>query len=155
MNILANRIHSAWMEKRLKPYSLEKKRLDMVEIECPHCEQGIQLDSGDFGTFECPFCQGEFEWRQKSQDDERFKQEDFWIGAIVPFLPTSVGIFFSLVVFDYWKGLIVLLLSMCLWPVLAIGFAIYGYVKMKSSFLLGAIVSLVVSGPMFFILGTF
>lgn len=133
----------------------KKKDWNMVEIECPHCEQGIQLDSGDFGTFECPFCQGEFEWRQKSQDDERFKQEDFWIGAIVPFLPTSVGIFFSLVVFDYWKGLIVLLLSMCLWPVLAIGFAIYGYVKMKSSFLLGAIVSLVVSGPMFFILGNF
>ena len=140
------------MGKRPKPYSLELKRLDMVEIECPHCEKNIQLEDEDFGTFECPFCQGGFEWSQHSRDDERFKQQDFWIGAIVPFLPSSIGVFLSLAVFDYWEGLIVFLLSMCLWPILAIGFAVYGYVKMKSSFLLGAIISLVVSVPMFLIL---
>jgi len=99
-----------------------------------------------------PFCLEGFEWSQHSRDDERFKQQDFWIGAIVPFLPSSIGVFLSLAVFDYWEGLIVFLLSMCLWPILAIGFAVYGYVKMKSSFLLGAIISLVVSVPMFFIL---
>ena len=49
------------MGKRPKPYPLELKRLDMVEIECPHCEKNIQLEDEDFGTFECPFCQGGFE----------------------------------------------------------------------------------------------
>ena len=118
MNILANRIHSAWMEKRLKPYSLEKKDWNMVEIECPHCEQGIQLDSGDFGTFECPFCQGEFEWnkRAKTMSDSNKRILDWCNSSIFTYIGWNI---FSLVVFDYWKGLIVLYFQ-CLWPVLAI-----------------------------------
>ena len=31
--------------------------VNMVEIECPHCEKDIQLDDGAFGLFECPHCE--------------------------------------------------------------------------------------------------
>jgi len=34
----------------------------MVVIECPHCEEHIELDDDASGMFECPFCEGEFEW---------------------------------------------------------------------------------------------
>ena len=34
----------------------------MVEILCPHCEEGIELDDDDAGEFACPHCGGEFEW---------------------------------------------------------------------------------------------
>ena len=34
----------------------------MVEILCPHCEEGIELDDNVKGEFACPHCEGEFEW---------------------------------------------------------------------------------------------
>jgi hypothetical protein len=34
----------------------------MVEILCPHCEDEIELDDDASGEFECPLCDGEFEW---------------------------------------------------------------------------------------------
>ena len=34
----------------------------MVDILCPHCEEEISLDDDASGEFECPFCEGEFEW---------------------------------------------------------------------------------------------
>jgi hypothetical protein len=33
-----------------------------VLLGCPHCNQEIQLPPGASGLFECPGCQGEFEW---------------------------------------------------------------------------------------------
>lgn len=34
----------------------------MVVIECPHCDEEIEMDDGAFGLFECPYCGGEYEW---------------------------------------------------------------------------------------------
>tara|TARA_B110001452_G_scaffold266126_1_gene272207 strand:+ start:32 stop:835 length:804 start_codon:yes stop_codon:yes gene_type:complete len=34
----------------------------MVEILCPHCDEEIALEDDASGEFECPFCEGEFEW---------------------------------------------------------------------------------------------
>ena len=39
----------------------------MVVIECPHCEEDIELDDGVFGIFECPECNEEFEY----EDEEK------------------------------------------------------------------------------------
>ena len=41
----------------------------MVEIVCPHCEEDIVLEDGDFGTFECPYCNGEFDWNEEETED--------------------------------------------------------------------------------------
>jgi hypothetical protein len=37
----------------------------MVEITCPHCSEDLELPDGAFGDFECPMCEGEFEWGQQ------------------------------------------------------------------------------------------
>jgi len=39
----------------------------MVEILCPHCEEGIELDDEASGEFACPHCGGEFEWNMDAE----------------------------------------------------------------------------------------
>jgi len=34
----------------------------MVEIQCPHCEEDIELEDGISGLFDCPHCDKEFSW---------------------------------------------------------------------------------------------
>ena len=34
----------------------------MVEIQCPHCEEDIELEDGTSGLFDCPHCDEEFSW---------------------------------------------------------------------------------------------
>jgi len=43
----------------------------MVEILCPHCEGVIEVDDDALGEFECPLCNGEFEWNV--EEDERLR----------------------------------------------------------------------------------
>ena len=45
----------------------------MVEIQCPHCVEIIELEDGLFGLFDCPLCEAEFEWspeRNSSREDK-------------------------------------------------------------------------------------
>lgn len=37
----------------------------MVLIECPHCEEHIELEDDALGLFVCPHCKGEFEWGEE------------------------------------------------------------------------------------------
>ena len=37
----------------------------MVELECPHCEDVIELDDGDYGQYSCPHCDDEFEYENE------------------------------------------------------------------------------------------
>ena len=37
----------------------------MVELECPHCEEEIELDDGDYGLYSCPHCDDEFEYENE------------------------------------------------------------------------------------------
>ncbi len=34
----------------------------MVVIECPHCDEEIEMDDDAYGLFACPYCEGEYEW---------------------------------------------------------------------------------------------
>ncbi len=34
----------------------------MVEIQCPHCDEDIELEDGVSGLFDCPHCDEEFSW---------------------------------------------------------------------------------------------
>ena len=34
----------------------------MVEIQCPDCDEDIELDDGASGLFDCPHCDEEFSW---------------------------------------------------------------------------------------------
>ena len=37
----------------------------MVVIECPHCNEDIEMDDDAFGLFSCPYCDNEYEWGEK------------------------------------------------------------------------------------------
>ena len=119
----------------------------MVEIECLHCDEDIELGDDEFGLFECPYCEEEFEWYPESTNQEEglFRQGDFWIGALVPFLTALLGIFFSyILVGDTWDLLGWLACSCLLWPILAIGIGIYGFTKKRMLLWFGAATSLAV-----------
>ena len=64
----------------------------MVEIQCPHCEDDIELEDGEFGLFDCPSCNQEFEW----EDDESLPSNPITIFVKIFLLSTS---FIILVVF--------------------------------------------------------
>ena len=120
----------------------------LVEIECPHCEEDIELDDDEFGLFECPYCEDEFEWNPESTNEHEglFWQGEFWIGTLVPFLTALLGIFFSyIVVGDTWDYIGWAVCSSLLWPILAIGIGIYGYTKKRMLLWFGAVTSLAVS----------
>tara|TARA_B100001758_G_C18067692_1_gene431532 strand:+ start:195 stop:602 length:408 start_codon:yes stop_codon:yes gene_type:complete len=34
----------------------------MVEIQCPHCGEDIELEDEASGLFDCPYCNDEFAW---------------------------------------------------------------------------------------------
>ena len=42
----------------------------MVEIECPHCDEGIELEDDVFGLFDCPHCDEEFAWEDDGNDED-------------------------------------------------------------------------------------
>ena len=128
--------------------------VNMVEIECPHCDEGIELDDDDFGLFECPHCDEEFEWNRESTHayEELFRQQEFWIGSLVPFLTTCLGLFVSLIAGPV--GLEIIgwgIISLLLWPIVAIGIGIYGFMKMRSPLWFGAVISLAISVVLFFL----
>ena len=37
----------------------------MVELQCPHCDEEIELDDGDSGLFNCPHCNEDFYWKSR------------------------------------------------------------------------------------------
>ena len=125
----------------------------MVEIECPNCDEGVELDDGDFGLLECPLCQEDFEWNPQRTlaHEELFRPLDFWIGSLVPFLSTCMGLFLSLVLLEGWDILFGGMISIGLWPTIAIGIGIYGVMTMRRLLWLGAAASLAISGTIFLI----
>jgi hypothetical protein len=36
---------------------------NMVEVECPLCAESVDLGSDTTGTYECPYCTGDFEYK--------------------------------------------------------------------------------------------
>ena len=41
----------------------------MVVIECPSCDEDIEMDDDAVGLFDCPYCDQEFEWGTDDDDD--------------------------------------------------------------------------------------
>ncbi len=40
----------------------------MVVIQCPHCNDDIELGHNDFGSFDCPHCNKKFEYESSSDN---------------------------------------------------------------------------------------
>ena len=79
----------------------------MVEVECPHCDEDIELDDDDFGLFECPYCEEEFEW--ENDDDNTINimpADNFSFSDLLYFIP--ILIFFGVVcgIGLVWLGIV-------------------------------------------------
>jgi len=42
----------------------------MVEIQCPHCDEDVELENDVFGLFDCPHCDEEFAWEDDDNDED-------------------------------------------------------------------------------------
>ena len=81
----------------------------MVVIECPHCEEHIELDDDASGLFECPFCEGEFEW---GMDDVEKKSSSFnlFSSSYSTLIAAHAGLSFTAIIFalislnSLWMG---------------------------------------------------
>ena len=123
----------------------------MVVVECPHCDEDIELPDTAEGLFECPHCDEEFEWGVASDTvhEEMLQSTDFWIGLLVPFLAMCCGIMVSFVIVgDTWDFLLYAILSILLCPILALGIAIYGYINVRTRLYMGATVTFLISAPL-------
>jgi len=71
------------------------------------------------------------------------------MGLLVPFLAACFGMLVSvLLVGDSYAVLLWMFISILLWPALALGSGIYGYVNDLIPFRVGASISLAVSTPL-------
>ena len=116
----------------------------MVEIQCPHCVEIIDLEEGLFGLFECPFCEKEFEWspERSPSNEELFNTKDFLIGLFAPSTPSIIGLLYSFVFTDGWDTLVGFVLSMLIWPVVAFIFLIYAIIVGRKFMIFGTAISL-------------
>ena len=80
----------------------------MVEVECPHCDEDIELDDDDFGLFECPYCEEEFEWGSDGEFERVvvdgssiLSREIFRVALIV----CVIGFFVSLILVAYFANM--------------------------------------------------
>ena len=53
-------------ENRPNSYPTEIARMTVVEVQCPHCDEDVELEDGIFGLFHCPHCNNEFEFEDDS-----------------------------------------------------------------------------------------
>ena len=123
----------------------------MVVVECPHCDEDIELPDTAEGLFECPHCDEEFEWGDQSHqtDNGMVQSRDFWIGLLVPFLATCCGLALSVIlVGDTLDVLLWVFLSILLCPMLALGIGVYGYTNTRPLLWVGAGVSFAVSSAL-------
>lgn len=79
----------------------------MVVIKCPQCEEHIELDDDASGLFECPFCEGEFEWGE-SDTSARTSTGDA-NNSITTFSHIAHGLGGVLLIFGLFSNWVVLL----------------------------------------------
>ena len=60
----------------------------MVEIQCPHCDEDVELENGVFGLFDCPHCDEEFAW----EDDEDVSNEHTINPPVISGIKIGIGI---------------------------------------------------------------
>ena len=71
-----------WMDGRLKSYTLGSKGLDMVEVECPSCSETVDLGSDTTGTYECPYCNEDFEYDSEIERQDGDLSTIWIVGAV-------------------------------------------------------------------------
>ena len=70
----------------------------MVVIECPHCREHIELDDDASGLFECPFCEGEFEW-EMDDVEEKPPPTDIFSSSYSTLIAAHAGLSLTAIIF--------------------------------------------------------
>jgi endogenous inhibitor of DNA gyrase (YacG/DUF329 family) len=107
---------------RLNPYFIAVIGSAMVEIQCPHCEEDIELEDDVFGLFDCPHCDEDLTWEDDDYDEgvSNFDHNGFinplmiivgfcilLVAAIVGFtIDTMIGVFAAVVIFGVGIGVL-------------------------------------------------
>jgi len=60
----------------------------MVEIQCPHCDENVELEDDVFGLFDCPHCDEEFIW----EDDEDVSNEHTTNLPVINWVKIGIGL---------------------------------------------------------------
>mgnify|MGYP001198007296 FL=1 len=151
----------------------------MVEIECPHCDEIVELDDDDFGQYECPHCEEEFEWAEAMISHGAILVGDLEGGGGSELSEADLE---NLLALEYWKqfkiglGLSTFLvlplmmsiegfyygpefsdfgLIICwLWPITGVSTALIGFVIGNKGLGVGALVGCALS-PLLFFFGCF
>ena len=144
MGVRLNTLH--W--KLLKPYPYVTTGPNMVVIQCPHCEEDIELEDGASGLFDCPYCNKDFEWDGDFQiDDLKVKFLIFLFGIFSPSLLFFVSLWIQIAAFppSGWDVLFYFLISIGICVVYTLSLAIYSGLKKNKPLLQGILISLVAS----------
>jgi len=49
------------LNDQVKPYPTALTGITMVDIQCPHCDDDVEVSDGKYGLLDCPHCDEEFE----------------------------------------------------------------------------------------------
>lgn len=97
---------------QLNPYLPAATGFIVNEIQCPHCDDDVELEDGDFGLFNCPHCDKEFPWDSDSKKlvDNIVKWMNI-VGAVISVIGL-IGVVGILILFQFdppsgYEGLII------------------------------------------------
>ena len=144
MDVRLNTLH--W--KLLKPYANAMTGSTMVVIQCPHCEEDIELEDGASGLFDCPYCNKDFAWDGDFQtNDLKVKFLLFLFGIFSPGLLFFVSLWIQIAVFppSGWDVLLYFLISIGICVVYTLSLAVYSGLTKNKPLLQGISLSLVAS----------
>ena len=79
----------------LNPYHIVVFGRTVVVIQCPHCEEDVELEDGVSGVFDCPHCGDDF-----SYGDEEFRELSLFqrsqlfmsTGVIIGLVVIAIGV---------------------------------------------------------------
>jgi len=132
----------------VNPYSSAPSRTIMVEIQCPHCDEDIELEDGSYGLFDCPHCGDEFEWNGDFEtDDLKVGFLLFLFGTFSPSLLFFVSLWIMVAVVppSGWDVLLYFGLSIIFCVSYTLSLAIYSGLTKNKPLLQGILLSVLAS----------
>lgn len=55
--------------------------MDMVVLQCPNCDEDMELDDSEFGLFSCSHCEGDFSYGEDGEVPSFASQVRFFMSA--------------------------------------------------------------------------
>ena len=120
----------------------------MVEIQCPHCEEDVEIEDGKSGLFECPYCNKDFAWNE-GLDLNNLEIKFLWLlfGIFSPSLIFFLTFWLMVTVGDP-QGFDILgyyFISLLICIIYTPSLAIYAWFRKNKPLLDGALLSIVAS----------